>query len=308
MGKPIRGSTSVLLHIIGGMMLLGIIAGASYLAHLRVQAFRIHFEAAIEGATRLGMLSQAVLFSAEKWPEIQDKATLRAKQKALKSLIRQMELIHLSLTNGTPDFDMNPPLAEVTRRIYTGENQAPGPVVGEFLAHANLLINAPAAEAQLSFQQNLQYLNEAVNRDLSRALGRAISRYKQELEARILEVWAILVGGVMVLLILITLSGSMWWFRKRRRGAARKIAAASENELTSSVATVLQPLSINDHSGALVVQALLPDPDTLSPMLALPAPRGYARAEPVSTPDTGFYLNIRRKKSPRTEAPVSNEI
>ncbi|RMH78462.1 MAG: hypothetical protein D6681_20085, partial [Calditrichaeota bacterium] len=71
MGKPIRGSTSVLLHIIGGMMLLGIIAGASYLAHLRVQAFRIHFEAAIEGATRLGMLSQAVLFSAEKWPEIQ---------------------------------------------------------------------------------------------------------------------------------------------------------------------------------------------------------------------------------------------
>ena len=159
------------------------------------------FAAAASTTRDLGIYAQRIANYANRLQLAKNAQVFEANQQMLRSLVRKMEIKHLSLKRGNPRFVDNSLFSTEIKAIYYAMPTNLVNQIGEFLDQANVLTSI----SYKSFSEDLPALKQvknAANLGLVPAVSHIIAIYETESEARISKTVFMLIASLLGILVL----------------------------------------------------------------------------------------------------------
>jgi hypothetical protein len=159
------------------------------------------FAAAASTTRDLGIYAQRISNYANRLQLSKNAQVFEANQQMLRSLVRKMEIKHLSLKRGNPRFVDNSLFATEIKAIYYAMPTNLVNQIGEFLEQANVLTTI----SYKTFSEDLPAIKEvknAANMGLVPAVSHIIAIYETESEARVSKTVFLLIASILGILVL----------------------------------------------------------------------------------------------------------
>ncbi|RMF59255.1 MAG: hypothetical protein D6748_06875 [Calditrichaeota bacterium] len=182
------------------MLSLILIGGTAITANLYYNEITSEYNAAIDAVSKIGILSQSIVSYAEELPEINTEFEYQNMLNRIRRLVDILEIRHLSMFSGRPDFGRSARYADEIKIIYFTPPYDAVSHVQNFLYHATQILNTPY-KAFKTPNPHLQAMHSAIKGEMILSLSQIISLYKNELEARVNTI--IITSMIFFLLILI---------------------------------------------------------------------------------------------------------
>ena len=159
------------------------------------------YSAAAAATRDIGIYAQRIASYANRIQVAKNAQVLEANQQMLRSLVRKMEIKHLSLMRGNPKMSSNDLFSNEIKAVYYAMptnlvNQA-----REFLGHSKDLLAINFKELTVENESIIQ-LKSAANNGMISAVTHVIQIYETESEARISKSIFVLAAAVLAILIL----------------------------------------------------------------------------------------------------------
>lgn len=158
------------------------------------------YNAAVSTVSDLGLLSRKIISYTNELPLTRSEENYNKQLRKIKALLRQMEIMHLSLFKGNPGFSSENRYAWHIKTAYFA---MPGKTVArvrDFLDHANALLETPYGEFTAR-NQDLVHLKAAVQGEFTRAINQTIHSLRNVGDDTIYEQTTILIVCLAALLL-----------------------------------------------------------------------------------------------------------
>ncbi|GEM_PF-6972563 len=186
--------------IIFSLVSIFLIGLTIYFGYNRYQEVASEYQAAIEAASKIGILSQSLVNYADKLWHSNSQTAFENNKERIKKLIEVLEVRHLSLFKGKPDFSLTARYAEDIKTIYYLTPYNAVVQVQEFLYHANRLTEI-SYQNKSALAPHVVFMRSAVKRKLVLSLSQIIRLYKIKLEQRINAIILFLIASLILLMV-----------------------------------------------------------------------------------------------------------
>ena len=231
-----------LLKIIYVTISILLIGGVLYIGYDRYQQTNSEYQSAIDAASKIGIISQSIVNYANKLHLVNSRAEYTALMGRLEKLIDVLEIRHLSLFNGKPNFSRKGHYADRIKFIYYSPPYEVVTQVQNFLYHANELLRTPYKSFSPA-NEHLIAISHAVKGNMILSLSQLIRMYRSELEKRVNSIILYMLASLIFILV-INFLAALYLFAS----PTKQSVYIHKDEDSNSVAPILNEIVVSQEN------------------------------------------------------------